>query len=591
MNKTGLSTLRALRASLRAAWAAAPGSLVLSLVAVLLIGALPPAQLWLVGLLVAEVAAGASLAHLVVPVVAIGLLLGVMAGVNSLQSAATKRLEFAVSAWAQDRLLRSAARQSPAAIERPEERDALEADWETARGRVGPLMMMLFTWMGQIVTVVGTVVVLLQFSVLGTLLIVAAVLPPLFAVPAMFRAHSRAYEETAALDRVTVALGTFTVSPDGFTDATAAHYQPALQRTHRSFVQQSHEQHLHAVNVETRVLLWSALATAACVVAGLLTMFHAGTLTAAGVAVVVASVTVMGVLVNVVFSAGELVRDSLFVGRFLDRVGAVERQPELAPRRSHAGLRALTTQDLGFTYPASSAPALTSVNVAFRTGQIACIVGRNGSGKSTLLKLLAGIYEPTEGTVESVGGDVAATLAVLSASVMQGLPQPPILLREYLLGDQPISDDTILAEASTLGIDFLTPEMLDRRIGREFRDGVAVSGGQWQRLAVLRLMLSPEPVWILDEPSSALDPEGELQIMDALRSASRDRIVVIVTHRASTAVRGDRVILIDDGKVALDAPPDIATTDETFQRLFAAQLLPAPDESSTTPTHDAPPGA
>lgn len=79
--------------------------------------------------------------------------------------------------------------------------------------------------------------------------------------------------------------------------------------------------------------------------------------------------------------------------------------------------------------------------------------------------------------------------------------------------------------------------------------------------------------------------------MDALRSASRDRIVVIVTHRASTAVRGDRVILIDDGKVALDAPPDIATTDDAFQRLFAAQLLPAPDESSTTPTHDAPPGA
>lgn len=576
VKETGLSTGRGLRASLGAAWVAAPGSLVLSLAVVLVMGALPPIQLWLVGLLVAEVASGAGLSRLVAPVVAIGILLGVMAGVNSLQNAATKRLEFAVSAWAQDRLLRSATQQSPATIEDPQQRDALEADWETARSRVGPLMMTLFTWMGQIVTVVGTIIVLMQFSVLGTVFIIAAVLPPVIAVPAMFRAYSRAFEETAALDRVTVALGTFTVSPDGFTDATAAHYQPVLRRTHRSFVRQSQDQHLHAINVETKVLLWSALATAACVVAGLLTMFQAGTLTASGVAVVIASVTVMGVLINVVFSAGDLIRDSLFVGRFLDRIGAVERQPEPEePRRSSPGLRAIATAELGFTYPAASKPALTSVNATFRSGQITCVVGRNGSGKSTLLKLLAGIYEPTEGTLGPLGDDVDAALADLSASVLQGLPQPPIVLREYLLGDQPIADDAIFAEAAELGIDFLTPEMLGRRIGREFRDGFAVSGGQWQRLAVLRLMLSPEPVWILDEPSSALDPDGELQIMGALRSASRDRIVVIVTHRVSTAVRGDQVVLIEDGQVLLDAPPDVARADEAFQRLFEAQLLPS----------------
>ena len=157
--------------------------------------------------------------------------------------------------------------------------------------------------------------------------------------------------------------------------------------------------------------------------------------------------------------------------------------------------------------------------------------------------------------------------------MLQNVPQPPIVLRDYLRGDRQVGDDEIHAQARALGIEFLTPAMLDQRIGREFRDGFAVSGGQWQKLAVLRLLLSPEPVWILDEPSSALDPEAELQIMDALRAASRHRIVVIVTHRASTALRGDRVILLDNGRIALDGSPEDVGSATPFRALSIRRQL------------------
>ncbi|MFT3886605.1 MAG: ABC transporter ATP-binding protein/permease [Arachnia sp.] len=570
MQQTRTSLGRAGRATLSAVWAVAPGSLIVSTVAALALGAVPPLQLWLVGQLVSAVADGGDFVRIAPPVVAMGLLLGIMAGINSLLSAATKRLEFRVSAWAQDRLLLSAGSQSPAVMENPAERDALEADWETARSRMAPLLMNLFHRVGQVVTIVGTIIVVSQISILGTLFLIGAAIPPLFAVPMLFRVHSKAYEEAAALDRVTASLGVFAVSADGFMDSVVSHYQAALRRTHGEFVRRSHEQQLHATNLEARVVLVSAIATAACVIAAFFAMLNSGNLTAGGVAVAVASVTVLGALTEVVFAAGELVRDSLLVARLVKRIDSA-REPRRAARTQPLGVEGVAVTDVSFTYLGAETPALADVSTEFATGTVTCVVGRNGSGKSTLLKLLAGVYEPTVGSVLPVGS--AEPLNQLSTSVLQGLPQPPILLREYLTGDRAITDQTIFEHARLLGIDFLTDSMLGSRIGREFRDGFSVSGGQWQKLAVLRLVLSPEPIWLLDEPSSALDPEGELQILDALRSLAGDRLVVLVSHRASTALRADRVIMMDHGSIVLDGPPAQVSAAPAFTELFSAQLL------------------
>jgi ATP-binding cassette subfamily B protein len=233
-----------------------------------------------------------------------------------------------------------------------------------------------------------------------------------------------------------------------------------------------------------------------------------------------------------------------------------ERRPTAAPPTPPT---LLTVDQVGYRYPGAPEDALNSISFDLRRGQIMAIVGANGSGKSTLTKLLCGLLPPTRGTISWDGVDLATCDPTLVrteiAPVFQDYSRFMLSLRQAIgLGDVTRLDDEqrIRRTAALVGLDDLIaahPRGLDTRLGKPFTDGIDISGGQWQRLAIARGFFREAPVVILDEPSASLDPQAESDLFDLLHSLFADRMVIFVSHRFATVRAADVVMVLDQGDV------------------------------------------
>lgn len=203
---------------------------------------------------------------------------------------------------------------------------------------------------------------------------------------------------------------------------------------------------------------------------------------------------------------------------------------------------------------------LHEVSLDLPPGRFAALVGPSGSGKSTLAALLAGLFEPDAGEVV-VGGVPVARLA-RRPEVVTLVPQEPFLfggsLRENLIfGVQRAPGDDELMEALTLaGLrEFVAalPEGLESRVGER---GVAVSGGERQRLMLARALLVRPRFLLLDEVTAALDPTTEQELLSNLRRwQGGERAVLLITHRIASALRAERVYVLDGGRLVEEGEP------------------------------------
>ncbi len=229
---------------------------------------------------------------------------------------------------------------------------------------------------------------------------------------------------------------------------------------------------------------------------------------------------------------------------------------------------------VGFRYPTREQPALTgiSINVAF--GEALGIVGATGSGKSTFVDLLLGFLQPTEGTIQIDGEPLLPHLASWRAQI-GFVPQDIFLVDDTLAANITFGEvsDTIsqeqLAEAITLAqLDDVVaelPEGVDTMLGER---GVRLSGGQRQRVGLARALYRRPRVLILDEATSALDNETERRISDALRTLHGQLTMVVIAHRLSTVRSCDRILYLDDGRVAgLDTFDALDRSNTGFARL------------------------
>lgn len=195
-----------------------------------------------------------------------------------------------------------------------------------------------------------------------------------------------------------------------------------------------------------------------------------------------------------------------------------------------------------------------------RAGETIAIVGENGAGKSTLVKLMLGLYTPQEGKVRFGGVD---TKEVSSSAIYRGVSAVFQKYQRYkmtLADNIRISDRQAEDELSTARLDMAAakaelavasdvyPQGYDTMLSREF-DGVDLSGGQWQRLAIVRGFYRAHDVIVLDEPTAAIDPLEETRIYRTFTEMSQDKTAIIVTHRLGSAKIADRIIVMDGGKV------------------------------------------
>lgn len=240
-------------------------------------------------------------------------------------------------------------------------------------------------------------------------------------------------------------------------------------------------------------------------------------------------------------------------------------------------------ENVSFRYPGADCNAVTDIDCTFRTGQVVAIVGENGAGKSTLAKLLLRLYEPTAGRITLNGIDIREfsidDYRRIFASVFQdALGFCLSARRNITLGDltRPEDHEAVADAARRSGADeFLKvmPRGYDSVLGRLTDDGVELSGGQWQRLAIARAFYRNAAFLVLDEPTSALDPRAEGGLVGELRQVGRKSGVIVISHRLSTAKAADHVLVLDTGLlVEQGAPSDLLERSGAFVRLFEVQL-------------------
>ena len=251
-----------------------------------------------------------------------------------------------------------------------------------------------------------------------------------------------------------------------------------------------------------------------------------------------------------------------------------------APAREERGIR---LEGVGFRYPDQEAFALRHIDLFIARGETLALVGHNGAGKSTLIKLLAGLYEPTEGRILIDGYDLRTlpreALLRRLAVVFQDFNQYQVTARENVgFGDPDhIGDHARIAEAVVRGgaaeIVAGLPAGLDTQLGRWFHGGVELSGGQWQRIALARAFMRQDAdTLILDEPTAALDIDAEGEVFTRVRELARGRTLLLISHRFANVRLADRiVVLAASGVVEQGDHAALMAADGLYAAMFRKQ--------------------
>ena len=214
---------------------------------------------------------------------------------------------------------------------------------------------------------------------------------------------------------------------------------------------------------------------------------------------------------------------------------------------------------LTFKYETSKRNALNNVNFEIAAGSKVAFVGPNGSGKSTLVKMLCGFYTPNSGqilfdgkSIEAIG---AEQLRANITAVFQDFALYYLSVSDNIsLGDKSQAMDMtkVVAAAKAANVHDLIaslPSAYDSILGNQFENGEELSIGQWQKMAIARAFYRNTDLVIMDEPSSALDADAELQITETLKHLSHNKTAIVISHRLSTIRWVDKIFYFDNGSV------------------------------------------
>ncbi len=235
-----------------------------------------------------------------------------------------------------------------------------------------------------------------------------------------------------------------------------------------------------------------------------------------------------------------------------------------------------------FQYPGGTEPAVDGFNLKINSGELMAIVGENGAGKSTIIKLLLRFYDADKGSIRIGGVDLKETnpddLRNRIGVLFQDYANYELTVRENVtMGrpDAPPSDDHVLEALRNARSEWLLKKMphgLDSKVGRLFEGGHDLSGGEWQRLALARIMYRDADMWILDEPTSSLDPEAEAAIFAELKENLKGRIGIVISHRFSTVRIADRIAVIAGGKISeIGSHDELMKSKGRYSELFELQ--------------------
>jgi ATP-binding cassette subfamily B protein len=239
-------------------------------------------------------------------------------------------------------------------------------------------------------------------------------------------------------------------------------------------------------------------------------------------------------------------------------------------------------EGVSFTYPDATEPAVRNVSLHLRPGRSLALVGENGSGKTTIIKLLTRLYRPTAGRITLDGLDLAewdpAALRRRVGVIFQDFARYQLTVGENIgAGDvEHFEDQARWRHAGDLAaaafIEDL-PKGFDTQLGKWFKDGRELSGGQWQKIALARaFMREGADILVLDEPTAAMDARAEAAIFEQFRAMASERMVILISHRFSTVRMADQILVIQGGDVLESGShEDLMRSNGHYASLFSLQ--------------------
>jgi ATP-binding cassette subfamily B protein len=581
-----------LRQGLALAWAASPKSLVRYSLLGMFSSAMPPIAVYLGALLVNRIA-DARLRSLhwtdLMPIV-IGLwaATGVQRAIGAYMGYGRNLFVRRVQLEAERRLLQQASKVDLGHFDNSDWHDRLARAKRDVSWRPGDLTWSVLGLSGNIVTIVLMAGLLASLHwVLVMLALAAALLSLALERRVTAKLYEFFYKETPE-EREREYLGDLLVQPRNTKEIRAYVLADYLLGRHRDRSEELYHQRELMYRSGTRVSMMTGLVTGTALALAYLFVAMEGVtggIDPGGVVLVIgAFTTVSGTLGNISSTFVAVDQHTTFLDDYFSflavgRLIPVPEKPREVPKTFEAGIE---FDNVTFTYPGGTEPAVANLSLHIRGGELIALVGENGAGKSTLIKLLLRFYDPTAGAIRVGGADLReldpeewrGRIGVL----FQDYANYELSVRENVQMGRPgvIADDRkVLSALEDARSDWLLKKMpkgLDAKVGRLFEGGHDLSGGEWQRLALARIMYRDADIWILDEPTASLDPEAEAAIFAELKEMLRGRIGIVISHRFSTVRIADRIAVIDDGKVVeLGTHAELVRANGRYAHLFELQ--------------------
>ncbi|MBQ9098437.1 MAG: ABC transporter ATP-binding protein [Clostridia bacterium] len=266
---------------------------------------------------------------------------------------------------------------------------------------------------------------------------------------------------------------------------------------------------------------------------------------------------------TLITTSATIYEGTLFIDNLLS---FLKEKPTIVPRISQPKTpkrgcaHTLELRHVSFAYPGTDRPVLSDINLTLRPGETAALVGLNGAGKTTLIKLITRLYDPTEGEILLDGKDLrdydVKELYHLFGLIFQDFGKYAVSLADNIrFGDlaKPADPAAVEAAARQSGADHVAeslPHGYDTQLMRIFdREGIELSGGQWQKVSIARAFYSDADILILDEPTASLDPLAEQEVFRQFDHLRGDKTTIFVSHRLSSATVASKIIVLENGRL------------------------------------------
>ena len=493
-----------------------------------------------------------------------GLLVAVLAAAQRGIGFCQSLLRVLLSQRVHEMILEKSLTLSLAQFEDSEFYDKLNRARQEASTRPLSLVNRTFSLIQNAIMLASYAALLIQFSVLAVVILVLAGLPSFFAEAKFSGERFRVFQWRSPLRRMLLYLEIVLAREDHAKEVQLFNLGPSLMARYKGIFNELYDEEkrltvrrdswglalgLLASLAFYGAYVWVALAAIAGTISlGQMTMylmlFKQG----------------QSAVSSMLGSIGGMYEDNLYLSNLY---GFMEEPKLIAGGDATEGrdpAEGVVFENVSFTYPGAASPAIRDLNLSIAPGQSLALVGHNGSGKTTLVKLMAGLYAPDEGRISYQGTDLRdwdpRALRDRIGVIFQDFMRYQLTVGENIgVGDvAAIDEESRWASAAERGqaSDFIESlsEGYGTQLGRWFNRGQELSGGQWQRIALARaFMRENAEILVLDEPTSSMDAETEIQVFERFRALTRDKIVILISHRFSTVRQADTIAVMEHGTI------------------------------------------